>query len=52
VKGHLIDSGLLSDALEAVQAAGATYRVLRLDIGTHRWDESQLELEVTSPDEP
>lgn len=49
-KGHLIDSGLLSDALEAVQAASATYRVVRLDIGTHRWDESQLELEVTAPD--
>ncbi|MBX3464707.1 MAG: TIGR00300 family protein [Planctomycetes bacterium] len=49
-KGHLIDSGLMSDALEAVQAAGATYRVVRLDIGTHRLDESQLELEVTAPD--
>jgi lysine-ketoglutarate reductase/saccharopine dehydrogenase-like protein (TIGR00300 family) len=48
-KGHLIDSGLLSDALEAVQAAGATYRVLRLDIGKARHDESQLELEVTAP---
>ena len=48
-KGHLIDSGLMSDALEAVQAAGATYRVQRLDIGTHRTDESYLELEVTSP---
>ncbi|MEO6593700.1 MAG: TIGR00300 family protein, partial [Planctomycetota bacterium] len=49
-RGHLIDSGLLSDALEAVQAAGATYRVVRLEIGTHRLDESQLELEVTAPD--
>jgi len=49
-KGHLIDSGLLSDALEAVQAAGATYRVQRLDIGSTRWDESQLELEVRAPD--
>jgi lysine-ketoglutarate reductase/saccharopine dehydrogenase-like protein (TIGR00300 family) len=47
-KGHLIDSGLLSDALEAVQAAGATYRVLRLDIGKRRQDESQVELEVTA----
>lgn len=47
-KGHLIDSGLLSDALEAVQAAGATYRVVRLDIGKQRLDESQLELEVTA----
>jgi lysine-ketoglutarate reductase/saccharopine dehydrogenase-like protein (TIGR00300 family) len=49
-KGHLIDSGLMSDALEAVQAAGATYRVVRLDIGKNRLDESQLELEVTAPD--
>lgn len=49
-KGHLIDSGLLSDALEAVQAAGATYRVVRLDIGKARNDESRLELEVTAPD--
>jgi hypothetical protein len=51
-KGHLIDSGLLSDALEAVQAAGATYRVVRLEIGKHRTDESQLELEVTAPKRP
>lgn len=49
-RGHLIDSGLMSDALEAVQAAGATYRVVKLDIGTNRLDESQLELEVTAPD--
>lgn len=48
-KGHLIDSGLMSDALEAVQAAGATYRVVRIEIGTNRLDESQLELEVTAP---
>jgi lysine-ketoglutarate reductase/saccharopine dehydrogenase-like protein (TIGR00300 family) len=48
-KGHLIDSGLLSDALEAVQAAGASYRVVRLEIGKQRHDESQLELEVTAP---
>jgi lysine-ketoglutarate reductase/saccharopine dehydrogenase-like protein (TIGR00300 family) len=49
-KGHLIDSGLMSDALEAVQAAGGSYRVLRLDIGKHRLDESQIDLEVTAPD--
>ncbi len=48
-KGHLIDSGLLSDALEAVQAAGASYRVVRLDIGKQRHDESQIELEVQAP---
>lgn len=48
-RGHLIDSGLLSDALEAVQAAGCTYRVAHIEIGTHRQDESDLELEVTAP---
>jgi hypothetical protein len=48
-KGHLIDSGLMSDAMEAVQAAGATYNVLRLEIGKQRTDESELELEVISP---
>lgn len=48
-KGHLIDSGLMSDALEAVQAAGAMYRVERLDIGKNRTDESELDLEVDSP---
>ncbi|MGE3171382.1 MAG: TIGR00300 family protein [Planctomycetota bacterium] len=48
-RGHLIDSGLMSDAMEAVQAAGASYRVLRIDIGVQRNDESELELEVTSP---
>ncbi|MFN9332074.1 MAG: TIGR00300 family protein [Planctomycetota bacterium] len=48
-KGHLIDSGLLSDALEAVQAAGATYRILQLDVGKQRNDESFLVLEVAAP---
>lgn len=48
-RGHLIDSGLLSDALEAVQAAGASYRVVRIEIGRQRHDESDLELEVTAP---
>lgn len=51
-RGHLIDSGLLSDAMEAVHAAGAAYRVSRLEIGRRRTDESELELEITAPDRP
>jgi lysine-ketoglutarate reductase/saccharopine dehydrogenase-like protein (TIGR00300 family) len=50
-RGHLIDSGLLSDAMEAVHAAGASYRVTRLDVGRLRTDPSELELEVTAPDD-
>jgi lysine-ketoglutarate reductase/saccharopine dehydrogenase-like protein (TIGR00300 family) len=50
-RGHLIDSGLLSDALEAVHAASASYEVIRLEIGRLRTDDSELELQVTSPNQ-
>lgn len=49
-RGHLIDSGLLSDALEAVHAASASYEVKRLEIGRLRTDDSELELQVTASD--
>jgi lysine-ketoglutarate reductase/saccharopine dehydrogenase-like protein (TIGR00300 family) len=49
-RGHLIDSGLLSDALDAILAKGATYHVRSFEIGTERQRESQVELEVTCPD--
>ncbi len=51
VRGHLIDSGLLSDAMEAVHAAGAAYDITRLDIGRLREDVSELEIQVTAKDE-
>lgn len=49
-RGHLIDSGLMSDAMEAVDAAGATYEITRLEIGKLRHDASEMELEVRAPD--
>jgi len=49
-RGHLIDSGLLSDAMEAVDAAGAAYEITRLEIGKLRHDASEMELEVRAPD--
>ena len=49
-RGHLIDSGLLSDAMEAVHSGGAGYEVSHLEIGRRRADDSELELEVTAPD--
>jgi len=36
--------------MEAVHSAGATYEVTHLEIGRLRTDDSELELEVTSPD--
>jgi len=50
-RGHLIDSGLLSDAMEAVHSAGASYEVTHLEIGRLRTDDSELEMQVTAPDE-
>jgi lysine-ketoglutarate reductase/saccharopine dehydrogenase-like protein (TIGR00300 family) len=50
-KGHLIDSGLLSDALDAVLAKGADYHVRGFEIGSQRDMESQVELTVVSPDQ-
>ncbi len=50
-RGHLIDSGLMSDALEAAQAAGASYRIVQLDVGKQRNDETFLVLEVSAPDQ-
>jgi lysine-ketoglutarate reductase/saccharopine dehydrogenase-like protein (TIGR00300 family) len=50
-RGHLIDSGLLSDAMEAVHAAGASYEVTNLEIGRLRTDDSELELEVAASDQ-
>ena len=50
-RGHLIDSGLLSDAMEAVHSAGAAYEVTHLEIGRLRTDDSELEMQVISPDQ-
>ena len=50
-QGHLLDSGLLSDALDAVLAKGAVYNVRRLDVGRSRDQPSLVELEVETPDQ-
>jgi lysine-ketoglutarate reductase/saccharopine dehydrogenase-like protein (TIGR00300 family) len=50
-RGHLIDSGLLSDALDTILAKDSTYVVRRFEIGKTRDVESVVELEVTAPDQ-
>ena len=50
-RGHLIDSGLLSSALEAVHAASADYEVTHLEVGRLPTDVSELELQVTASDQ-
>jgi lysine-ketoglutarate reductase/saccharopine dehydrogenase-like protein (TIGR00300 family) len=50
-RGHLIDSGLIGRALDAVTSAGGSYRVLAFTIGRTRDEQSHLVLEVTADDE-
>ena len=49
VVGHLIDSGLLSEVLEAIHVTGASSEVRKLEIGKNRTDESELLLVVVAP---
>ncbi len=48
--GHLIDSGLLSRALDCVTHAGARYRIVSFDIGEDADEPSRLRMEVTATD--
>jgi lysine-ketoglutarate reductase/saccharopine dehydrogenase-like protein (TIGR00300 family) len=47
-RGHLLDSGLLSRALDVVLGDGASYRIGKLDVGVTRDGESVSELEVSA----
>lgn len=49
--GHLIDSGLLTRALNLIVDSGATYEVVSFVMGRTRADESSIELEVRSSSE-
>ncbi len=49
--GHLVDSLLLAKVLDAIVAAGASYRILELDLGTTNLDQSHVRLEVEAAGE-
>ncbi len=51
LEGHIIDSLLLAKVMDVVLAAGATYRLVEVDIGTTNVDPSHARLEVTTADE-
>jgi len=48
VKGHLIDSALLSEILNTIINEGADYEIRRFDVGKHSDETSFLEFEVSS----
>ena len=49
-KGHLLDSGLLTEALDAIVAAGADYEIQKLDVGASRDHESSVKIGVQALD--
>ncbi|MHC4513081.1 MAG: ornithine cyclodeaminase, nickel-pincer nucleotide-dependent [Planctomycetota bacterium] len=49
-QGHLLDSGLLTEAFDAIVAAGGDYEIHKLDVGASRDDESSVEIRVQAPD--
>ena len=49
--GHLLDSMVLPQVLDAIADAGATYAILDLDVGATRIDQSHIRLEVSCRDE-
>lgn len=50
--GHLIDSGLMTRALNLVLETGGDYEVVSFVMGRTRTDESSIELEVRADTEP
>jgi lysine-ketoglutarate reductase/saccharopine dehydrogenase-like protein (TIGR00300 family) len=50
--GHVVDSLLLPKVLDAIVDAGATYRILELDVGTTTLDPTHVRIEVSAESEP
>jgi lysine-ketoglutarate reductase/saccharopine dehydrogenase-like protein (TIGR00300 family) len=48
--GHVVDSLLLPKVLDLIVDAGASYRIVDLQVGTTRRDPSDVRLEVTASD--
>jgi lysine-ketoglutarate reductase/saccharopine dehydrogenase-like protein (TIGR00300 family) len=51
-EGHLIDSGHLSAIFDKVIELGASYEVVRFNIGRTNDDVSRIQMRLTAPDEP
>ena len=49
--GHLLDSGLINRALDAVTDAGGSFRIEQFRAGLRRDQPSQVHLRISSPDE-
>lgn len=50
ISGHIIDSLLLAKVLDSILDAGADYRIVDIDVGRTKTDESHSRLEISAPD--
>ncbi|MEO1591173.1 MAG: TIGR00300 family protein [Cyanobacteria bacterium J06632_22] len=50
LEGHLLDSGLISRALDVVVEAGGSFQVMDFDLGTQRQSQSSARVRVSAPD--
>ncbi|MGF1458796.1 MAG: TIGR00300 family protein [Leptolyngbyaceae cyanobacterium] len=50
LEGHLLDSGLVNQALDTIVAGGGSFQVLNFTLGEQRQDTSQAEVKVSAPD--
>jgi lysine-ketoglutarate reductase/saccharopine dehydrogenase-like protein (TIGR00300 family) len=51
LEGHLLDTGLVNQALDTIVAGGGSFQVLNFHLGEQRQDSSTAEVKVSAPDE-
>jgi lysine-ketoglutarate reductase/saccharopine dehydrogenase-like protein (TIGR00300 family) len=49
LEGHLLDSGLVNRALDAIVSGGGSFQVLKFNLGEQRQDLSVAEIKVSAP---
>ncbi len=50
LEGHLLDSGLVNQALDTIVSGGGSFQVLNFELGKQRNDKSVADVKVSAPD--
>ncbi|MEL6816936.1 MAG: TIGR00300 family protein, partial [Cyanobacteria bacterium J06598_3] len=50
LEGHLLDTGVVNQALDTIVTAGGSFQVLKFELGKQRQDSSVAEVKVVAPD--
>jgi lysine-ketoglutarate reductase/saccharopine dehydrogenase-like protein (TIGR00300 family) len=51
MEGHLLDAGLINQALDLIVEGGGSFQVLKFNLGEQRQSTSAAEVKVTAPDQ-